>query len=72
MKNAPPRAEPRWPSTMGEDRWGLGVVDLFLAFNTSTVFSPTDSMVLARREADRVKPENNPAYLHERMDREKD
>ena len=73
MKNAPPRPEPRWPSTMGEDRWSPGFVDyLFLAFNTSTAFSPTDSPVLSRCEADRVKPENCSAYVHERMDREKD
>ncbi|HEX3469831.1 MAG TPA: hypothetical protein VHT28_01490 [Silvibacterium sp.] len=34
---------------MGEDRWSPGFVDyLFLAFNTSTAFSPTDSPVLSR------------------------
>jgi hypothetical protein len=34
---------------MGEDRWSPGFVDyLFLAFNTSTAFSPTDVPVLSR------------------------
>ena len=34
---------------MGEDLWTPGFVDyLFLAFNTSTAFSPTDSPVLSR------------------------
>jgi hypothetical protein len=34
---------------MGEDRWTPGFVDyLFLAFNTSTAFSPTDVPVLSR------------------------
>jgi hypothetical protein len=34
---------------MGEDRWSPGFVDyLFLAFNTSTAFSPTDVPVLTR------------------------
>jgi hypothetical protein len=34
---------------MGEDHWSPGFVDyLFLAFNTSTAFSPTDSPVLSR------------------------
>jgi uncharacterized membrane protein len=34
---------------MGEDRWSPGFIDyLFLAFNTSTAFSPTDSPVLSR------------------------
>jgi hypothetical protein len=34
---------------MGEDTWSPGFVDyLFLAFNTSTAFSPTDSPVLSR------------------------
>ncbi|HTA84718.1 MAG TPA: hypothetical protein VK729_00525 [Silvibacterium sp.] len=34
---------------MGEERWSPGFVDyLFLAFNTSTAFSPTDSPVLSR------------------------
>ena len=34
---------------MGEDQWSPGFVDyLFLAFNTSTAFSPTDCPVLSR------------------------
>jgi len=34
---------------MGEDTWSPGFVDyLFIAFNTSTAFSPTDSPVLSR------------------------
>jgi hypothetical protein len=34
---------------MGEESWNPGFVDyLFLAFNTSTAFSPTDSPVLTR------------------------
>ncbi len=34
---------------MGEDRWSPGFIDyLFLAFNTSTAFSPTDCPVLSR------------------------
>lgn len=34
---------------MGEERWSPGFVDyLFLAFNTSTAFSPTDVPVLSR------------------------
>jgi uncharacterized membrane protein len=34
---------------MGEDSWSPGFVDyLFIAFNTSTAFSPTDSPVLSR------------------------
>ena len=34
---------------MGEDEWSPGFVDyLFLAFNTSTAFSPTDVPVLSR------------------------
>jgi hypothetical protein len=34
---------------MGEDHWSPGFVDyLFLAFNTSTAFSPTDVPVLSR------------------------
>ena len=34
---------------MGEDRWSPGFVDyLFVAFNTSTAFSPTDCPVLSR------------------------
>jgi hypothetical protein len=36
-------------SAMGEQCWSPGFVDyLFLAFNTSTAFSPTDSPVLSR------------------------
>ena len=34
---------------LGEEHWRPGFVDyLFLAFNTSTAFSPTDSPVLSR------------------------
>ena len=34
---------------MGEDQWSPGFVDyLFLAFNTSTAFSPTDTPVLSQ------------------------
>jgi uncharacterized membrane protein len=34
---------------MGEDQWSPGFVDyLFLAFNVSTAFSPSDSPVLSR------------------------
>jgi uncharacterized membrane protein len=34
---------------MGEEFWSPGFVDyLFLAFNTSTAFSPTDTPVLSR------------------------
>ena len=34
---------------MGEERWSPGFIDyLFLAFNTSTAFSPTDVPVLSR------------------------
>jgi uncharacterized membrane protein len=34
---------------MGEENWSPGFVDyLFLAFNTSTAFSPTDVPVLSR------------------------
>jgi len=34
---------------MGEDQWSHGFIDyLFLAFNTSTAFSPTDVPVLSR------------------------
>jgi hypothetical protein len=33
---------------MGEESWSPGFVDyLFIAFNTSTAFSPTDSPVLS-------------------------
>jgi hypothetical protein len=35
--------------TAGEQNWSPNFVDyLFLAFNTSTAFSPTDAMVLSR------------------------
>jgi uncharacterized membrane protein len=35
--------------TMGEQCWSPGFVDyLFVAFNTSTAFSPTDCPVLSR------------------------
>ena len=35
--------------SMGEDTWTPGFIDyLFLAFNTSTAFSPTDTPVLSR------------------------
>ncbi len=41
--------EPELRKEMGEDRWSPGFVDyLFLAFNTSTAFSPTDIPVLSR------------------------
>jgi hypothetical protein len=34
---------------LGEDEWSPGFVDyLFLAFNPSTAFSPTDAPVLSR------------------------
>lgn len=34
---------------MGEDTWSPGFIDyLFLAFTTSTAFSPTDTPVLSR------------------------
>ena len=40
---------PQRSRDMGEDSWNPGFVDyLFLAFNTSTAFSPTDSPVLSR------------------------
>ena len=40
---------PETRKTMGEDTWSPGFVDyLFLAFNTSTAFSPTDVPVLSR------------------------
>jgi hypothetical protein len=40
---------PEQRSAMGEDLWTPGFVDyLFLAFNTSTAFSPTDVPVLSR------------------------
>jgi hypothetical protein len=41
--------DPKLRKQMGEDRWSPGFVDyLFLAFNTSTAFSPTDVPVLTR------------------------
>jgi hypothetical protein len=41
--------DPDLRSQMGEDQWRPGFVDyLFLAFNTSTAFSPTDVPVLSR------------------------
>jgi len=40
---------PELQRQMGEDKWSPGFVDyLFLAFNTSTAFSPTDVPVLSR------------------------
>jgi hypothetical protein len=40
---------PELRKSMGEDEWSPGFVDyLFLAFNTSTAFSPTDVPVLSR------------------------
>jgi hypothetical protein len=40
---------PELRKEMGEDEWSPGFVDyLFLAFNTSTAFSPTDVPVLSR------------------------
>jgi hypothetical protein len=41
--------DPDLRAEMGEDRWSPGFIDyLFLAFNTSTAFSPTDVPVLSR------------------------
>jgi hypothetical protein len=41
--------DPELRRTMGEDHWSPGFIDyLFLAFNTSTAFSPTDVPVLSR------------------------
>ena len=41
--------DPQAKREMGEQCWSPGFVDyLFLAFNTSTAFSPTDSPVLSR------------------------
>jgi len=41
--------EPELRREMGEDHWSPGFIDyLFLAFNTSTAFSPTDVPVLSR------------------------
>jgi hypothetical protein len=40
---------PEFRKEMGEDDWKPGFMDyLFLAFNTSTAFSPTDVPVLSR------------------------
>ena len=42
-------SDPDLRKEMGEDQWRPGFVDyLFLAFNTSTAFSPTDVPVLSR------------------------
>jgi hypothetical protein len=41
--------DPERRREMGEDKWSPGFIDyLFLAFNTSTAFSPTDVPVLSR------------------------
>jgi hypothetical protein len=41
--------DPALRQQMGEDKWSPGFIDyLFLAFNTSTAFSPTDVPVLSR------------------------
>jgi hypothetical protein len=41
--------DPELRKQMGEDSWSPGFIDyLFLAFNTSTAFSPTDVPVLSR------------------------
>jgi len=41
--------DPELRRQMGEDQWSPGFIDyLFLAFNTSTAFSPTDVPVLSR------------------------
>jgi Protein of unknown function (DUF1345) len=41
--------DPELRIEMGEDQWSPGFVDyMFLAFNTSTAFSPTDVPVLSR------------------------
>ncbi len=41
--------DPELKKEMGEEQWSPGFVDyLFLAFNTSTAFSPTDVPVLSR------------------------
>jgi hypothetical protein len=41
--------DPKSKQEMGEETWNPGFVDyLFLAFNTSTAFSPTDVPVLSR------------------------
>jgi hypothetical protein len=41
--------DPQTSQAMGEQNWSPGFIDyLFIAFNTSTAFSPTDSPVLSR------------------------
>ena len=41
--------DPQLRHEMGEEQWHPGFVDyLFLAYNTSTAFSPTDVPVLSR------------------------
>jgi uncharacterized membrane protein len=41
--------DPELRKAMGDENWRPGFVDyLFLAFNTSTAFSPTDTAVLSR------------------------
>ena len=41
--------DPQLRHEMGEEQWRPGFVDyLFLAYNTSTAFSPTDVPVLSR------------------------
>jgi hypothetical protein len=41
--------DPDLRKEMGQDKWSLGFVEyLFLAFNTSTAFSPTDVLALSR------------------------
>ena len=41
--------DPQLRREMGEEQWRPGFVDyLFLAYNTSTAFSPTDVPVLSR------------------------
>lgn len=41
--------EPKSKTAAGEERWSPNFVDyLFLAFHTSTAFSPTDAPVLSR------------------------
>jgi hypothetical protein len=43
------QVDPDVRKSMGDDRWSPGFIDyLFLAFNTSTAFSPTDVPVLSR------------------------
>ena len=41
--------DPALKKQMGEENWSPGFIDyLFLAFNSSTAFSPTDVPVLSR------------------------